>query len=184
MIAVILSASGLIATALWAICSASSLPEPINPARPATTFNGVPSSWAMPEASRPTVFRRSAWRSCSRAVIRAAVSCRSLVLRFGQACAHGVEVLGQFRQFIAGTKVYGPFQVPLADPPGLGDQLLQRPTHHANPEQYGQQPADQDHAADSSAVRWMISRSLASNSVTGRVNSSPPLRSAARATGQ
>ena len=133
MIVVILSASSLIAAALCAICSASSLPEPINPARPATTFSGVPSSWAMPEASRPTVFKRSAWRSCSRAVIRAAVSWRSLVCDSARLRAHGVEVLGQFRQFIAGTKVYGAFQVPAADPPGFGNQQFQRPPHQAEP---------------------------------------------------
>ena len=78
----------LIAAALWPTSSAANLPEPISPARPATTFSGVPSSWAMPEASRPTVFKRSAWRSCSMAAMRAAVSSRSLLLRFGQLGAH------------------------------------------------------------------------------------------------
>ena len=37
-----------------------SLPEAIRSALPETTLSGVPSWWAMPEARRPTVLRRSA----------------------------------------------------------------------------------------------------------------------------
>ena len=63
-----------------------------------------------------------------------------LALRFGQLRAHGVEALGQFRQFVAGAKVNGAFQVAVADPPGLGNQLLQRPPHKPNPSRTASSP--------------------------------------------
>ena len=105
-------------------------------------------------------------------------------LRFGQVCAHGVEVLGQFRQFVVGTKVYGAFQVAVADPPGFGDQLLQRPPHQANPQQYGQQPADQEHAADQQRGAADDLLLVGFQFGLGWVNSSPPWRWAVNATGQ
>ena len=74
MIRVILPASDRMAAALWSISSGDSLPDWINPARPETTFSGVPNSWAIPAASRPTVFKRSAWRSCPVVATRAAAS--------------------------------------------------------------------------------------------------------------
>ena len=47
-----------------------------------------------------------------------------LVLRIGQLRAEGVEVFGQFCQFVAGAQAQGASQVAFADPPGLGHQLL------------------------------------------------------------
>jgi hypothetical protein len=48
--------------------------EAIMFARMSATPRGVPSSWAMPEASLPTVASRSAWRTCSCARRRSSVS--------------------------------------------------------------------------------------------------------------
>ena len=63
MICVIRSAAPMMAFAYVFASSGVVCPSAIISARAETTLSGVPSSWATPEASVPTVFRRSAWRS-------------------------------------------------------------------------------------------------------------------------
>ena len=60
MIFVIRSAASAMIWAYFVVSAAFVWPSAIIFARAATTFSGVPSSWATPEASLPTVVKRSA----------------------------------------------------------------------------------------------------------------------------
>ena len=74
MIRVIRSAARTMTRAYSTDSSCVVSPLPIIAARASITLSGVPSSCAIPDASFPTVIRRSAWRSCSSISTRAFIS--------------------------------------------------------------------------------------------------------------
>ena len=147
MIFVILSTSILMAAVLAAMSSVASLPEAIRPARPATTLSGVPISWAIPAASRPTVLSRSVWRSCS-IVAMCALASSSMRACDSANCAHPIQAFGKLFQFVVGLQVERMGQITGADQPRFVNQLIQRPGNESAAQHEGNQSTDEHHAAD------------------------------------
>ncbi len=112
MMVAILSTWFLMILAL-ATASSDGASSMMSSARTDATFIGVPSSWAMPAASRPTVVSRSACRSCSRRGNPGLGLGVHLIASGGQLIAHHVEGGGQLREFVVAGNVEGPVKSPV-----------------------------------------------------------------------